>query len=128
MFGQERITARQRRVGDPPRLAIIGRAALQRRVLAQRKGLIVAGAAMLDQPPHHTVGRRRPHRLGYDVQLIDDQQARIVATKVTRSAKTVAGYRSLLDTVILPRWKDTPLRDIRFDDLQVWITSLSERY
>lgn len=46
-------------------------------------------------------------------------------TKVNRSPKTVAGYRSLLDTVVLPRWKDVPLRDIRFDELQVWISSLS---
>jgi integrase len=46
-------------------------------------------------------------------------------TKANRSAKTVAGYRSLLDTVVLPRWKDVPLKDIRFDDLQVWITGLS---
>jgi integrase len=47
------------------------------------------------------------------------------ATKANRSAKTVAGYRSLLDTVVLPRWKDTPLQDMGFDDLQVWITGLS---
>ncbi len=46
-------------------------------------------------------------------------------TKANRSPKTVAGYRSLLDTVVLPRWRDTTLRDIRFDDLQVWITGLS---
>jgi integrase len=50
---------------------------------------------------------------------------RWLSTKATRSAKTVAGYRSLLDTVVLPRWKDVPLRDIRFDVLQVWITGLS---
>jgi integrase len=50
---------------------------------------------------------------------------RWIATKAHRSAKTVAGYRSLLDTVVLPKWKDKPLRDIRFDDLQVWITGLS---
>jgi integrase len=50
---------------------------------------------------------------------------RWLSTKATRSAKTVAGYRSLLDTVVLPRWKDIPLRDVRFDDLQVWITGLS---
>ena len=29
------------------------------------------------------------------------------------------------NTVELPRWKDVPLRDVRFDDLQVWITGLS---
>src|SRR6476661_8771584 len=50
---------------------------------------------------------------------------RWLSTKATRSAKTVAGYRSLLDTVILPRWKDLPLKDVRFEDLQVWVTSLS---
>ncbi|WP_422742153.1 tyrosine-type recombinase/integrase [Mycobacterium sp. WMMD1722] len=50
---------------------------------------------------------------------------RWLSTKATRSAKTVAGYRSLLDTVVLPRWRDVPLRDMRFDDLQVWITELS---
>ncbi|MGE5696839.1 MAG: tyrosine-type recombinase/integrase [Candidatus Sericytochromatia bacterium] len=50
---------------------------------------------------------------------------RWLSTKATRAPKTVAGYRSLLDTVVLSRWKDVPLRDVRFDDLQVWITSLS---
>lgn len=50
---------------------------------------------------------------------------RWIETKANRSAKTVAGYRSLLDTVVLPRWKDVALRDVRFDDLQVWITGLS---
>lgn len=50
---------------------------------------------------------------------------RWLSTKATRAPKTVAGYRSLLDTVVLPRWKDVPLRDLRFDDLQVWITGLS---
>ena len=46
------------------------------------------------------------------------------STKANRSAKTVAGYRSLLDTVVLAT-EDVPLRDVRFDDLQVWTTSLS---
>jgi integrase len=50
---------------------------------------------------------------------------RWLSTKATRSPKTVAGYRSLLDTLVLPRWKQVPLREIRFDDLQVWITGLS---
>ncbi|WP_264015234.1 tyrosine-type recombinase/integrase [[Mycobacterium] manitobense] len=47
------------------------------------------------------------------------------ATKATRAPKTVAGYRSLLDTVILPRWAQVPLRDVLFVDLQAWVTSLS---
>ncbi|WP_234783129.1 tyrosine-type recombinase/integrase [Mycolicibacter sinensis] len=50
---------------------------------------------------------------------------RWVATKANRAAKTVAGYRSLLETVVLPRWEAVALRDIRFDDLQVWTTGLS---
>lgn len=28
-------------------------------------------------------------------------------------------------TLVLPRWKEVPLREIQFDDLQVWIASLS---
>jgi len=48
-----------------------------------------------------------------------------LSTKAHRSAKTVAGYRSLLDTIVLPRWKDVPLREVRYDDLQVWVTGLT---
>lgn len=48
-----------------------------------------------------------------------------LATKVNRKPKTVAGYRSLLDTVILPRWEDVALRDVRYDDMQVWVSGLS---
>lgn len=50
---------------------------------------------------------------------------RWLATKATRAPKTVAGYRGLLDTVILPGWKDVPLRDVRYDALQAWIADLS---
>lgn len=50
---------------------------------------------------------------------------RWIATKATRSAKTVAGYRSILDGIVLPRWRDVPLREVRYDDLQAWITGLS---
>lgn len=50
---------------------------------------------------------------------------RWISTKATRAPKTVAGYRSLLDTVVLPRWQDIPLRQIQFDDLQVWISRLA---
>jgi integrase len=46
-------------------------------------------------------------------------------TKAHRAPKTVAGYESLLDTIVLPRWKDVPLRDIRYDEIQVWVSSLS---
>jgi integrase len=50
---------------------------------------------------------------------------RWISTKAIRAPKTVAGYRSLLDTVVLPEWKGVPLREIQFDDLQVWISGLS---
>jgi integrase len=50
---------------------------------------------------------------------------RWVSTKATRAPKTVAGYRSLLETIVLPHWKDVPLREIRYEDLQVWISGLS---
>jgi integrase len=50
---------------------------------------------------------------------------RWISTKVTRAAKTVAGYESLLETLILPRWENVALREVSFDDLQVWISSLS---
>lgn len=51
--------------------------------------------------------------------------AKWLLTKAHRKPKTVAGYESLLDTVVLPRWKDVVLRDMAFDDLQVWISGLS---
>lgn len=46
-------------------------------------------------------------------------------TKATKAPKTVAGYRSLLDTVVLPRWENVALRDVGFEDVQEWITGLS---
>ncbi|WP_246181454.1 tyrosine-type recombinase/integrase, partial [Nocardia ninae] len=48
------------------------------------------------------------------------------ATKKFRKPKTVAGYRSLLDTVVLKRWGSVPLRDIDFEDVQEWVVLLSE--
>jgi integrase len=50
---------------------------------------------------------------------------RWLSTKAPRAPKTVAGYKSLLDTVVLPRWKDVPLREVSFDEVQVWISALS---
>lgn len=46
-------------------------------------------------------------------------------TKATRAPKTIAGYRSLLDTLVLPRWENTPLREVSFEDLQQWVSGLS---
>lgn len=42
-----------------------------------------------------------------------------------RAPKTVAGYRGLLDVVILPKWKDEPLKDISHERLQEWVSWLA---
>lgn len=39
--------------------------------------------------------------------------------------KTRAGYRSLLDGIVLPRWGQIPLRDITHADIQAWVHRLS---
>jgi hypothetical protein len=50
---------------------------------------------------------------------------RWLSTKATRAPKTVAGCRSILDTIVLPRRSDAPLREVRYDELHVWISALS---
>lgn len=42
-----------------------------------------------------------------------------------RAPKTIGGYRSLLETLILPKWKDVKLRDIDHAAMQDWIAWLS---
>jgi integrase len=42
-----------------------------------------------------------------------------------RAPKTIAGYRGLLDIVILPKWKHERLRDITHERLQAWVTWLA---
>jgi integrase len=42
-----------------------------------------------------------------------------------RKPKTVAGYQSLLDNLILPRWGDMKLREITHADVQRWVSGLS---
>lgn len=42
-----------------------------------------------------------------------------------RAPKTVAGYRGLLDVIILPKWRDERLRDITHERLRDWITWLA---
>ncbi|MET4432075.1 tyrosine-type recombinase/integrase [Mycolicibacterium sp. 624] len=42
-----------------------------------------------------------------------------------RAPKTIAGYRGLLDVVILPKWRDERLRDITHERLQDWLTFLA---
>lgn len=42
-----------------------------------------------------------------------------------RAPKTIAGYRGLLDVVILPKWENYRLRDITHERLQDWLTFLA---
>jgi integrase len=46
-------------------------------------------------------------------------------TKQFRKPKTVAGYRSLMDMIVLPKWKDMPLRKIDYEQYSGWLGSLS---
>lgn len=47
------------------------------------------------------------------------------AGKGHRKPKTTAGYRSLLDTLILPQWRDTPLKAMSYSDYHQWLSGLS---
>ncbi len=47
------------------------------------------------------------------------------ATKQHRKPKTIAGYRSLLDTVVLPAWADVPLKRIDYESYSTWLGGLS---
>lgn len=49
-----------------------------------------------------------------------------LTSKASRAPKTVAGYESLLDTVVLPRWRDVALSDMKHGELQQWVTGLSQ--
>ncbi|MCB0055656.1 MAG: site-specific integrase [Anaerolineae bacterium] len=46
-------------------------------------------------------------------------------TKAHRKPKTLAGYRSLLDTIVLPKWADVPLNKIDHQAYTTWLGSLS---
>jgi integrase len=46
-------------------------------------------------------------------------------TKAHRKPKTLAGYRSILDTLVLPRWADTTMKAITYGELSAWLASLS---
>ncbi|WP_167759325.1 site-specific integrase [Mycobacterium sp. PS03-16] len=47
------------------------------------------------------------------------------ATKQHRKPKTVAGYRSLLDTVVLPKWESVQLKRINYESYSTWLGALS---
>jgi integrase len=45
--------------------------------------------------------------------------------KVRLKGKTLEGYRSLLDTQVLPKWENTPVGDIDWQSIQKWIGDLN---
>jgi integrase len=46
-------------------------------------------------------------------------------TKGHRKPKTLAGYRSLMDTIVLPRWGDVPLKRIDYESYSTWLGGLA---
>ncbi|UXA12388.1 site-specific integrase [Mycobacterium sp. SMC-8] len=48
-----------------------------------------------------------------------------IDTKGHRKPKTLAGYRSLLDTIVLPKWKDVALSEITYPAYVAWLSGLS---
>lgn len=46
-------------------------------------------------------------------------------TKGHRKPSTIAGYRGLLDLIVLPRWGDVPIKEITYAPYTEWIGSLS---
>jgi integrase len=50
-----------------------------------------------------------------------------LATKkgAQRKPKTIAGYQSILDMLVLPRWGDRPLKAITYSELSPWFSGLS---
>lgn len=46
------------------------------------------------------------------------------SSKASLKPKTRAGYRSLLDVLVLPRWGDVRLGDITHADVQAWVNKL----
>jgi len=46
-------------------------------------------------------------------------------TKGHRKPKTVAGYRSILDTLVLPKWGEVPLKQIDYQAYSTWLGGLA---
>jgi hypothetical protein len=47
------------------------------------------------------------------------------ATKGHRKPKTVVGYRSILDTLVLPKWGEVPLKQIDYQADSTWLGGLA---
>lgn len=46
--------------------------------------------------------------------------------EIRLKGKTLEGYRSLLDTHVLPKWKNTAVGDIDWQSIQKWVSALSK--
>jgi len=42
-----------------------------------------------------------------------------------RKPKTLVGYHSILETLVLPKWGDIPIKEIAYPELSAWIAGLS---
>jgi len=92
---------------------------------------------------HTRVFERRPDAQAYMDSLIADIQRgtyvdprksaetfgsvaeQWFATKSHRKPKTIAGYRSILDTLVLPRWGEVPLKQIDYQAYSSWLGGLA---
>lgn len=63
-----------------------------------------------------------PRRAAVTFRTVADQW---FASRTTLKPKTVAGYRGLLDVVVLPKWGEVKLRDIDHAGIQAWVTWLA---
>jgi len=50
---------------------------------------------------------------------------RWLQTKTNVKPKTLAGYQSILDTIVLPRWGNTELKSISYGEVLPWLAGLS---
>jgi integrase len=46
-------------------------------------------------------------------------------TKGHRQPKTLAGYRSLMDTIVIPKWGNVPLKRIDYEGYSTWLGGLA---
>lgn len=55
-----------------------------------------------------------------------DAAEKWIATKNHRKPTTLAGYNSILNNLALPRWADTPLQDINYENYTAWLGEITK--
>lgn len=58
-------------------------------------------------------------------ELFRDVAEQWFTTKAHRKPSTVAGYRSILDNLVLPKWGDVPIKAIDYSAYSAWLGGLS---